>query len=133
MILQRPQALYFFLCSVFGALAVTVGFSDELYAANTLPMYLVTAVSAVSFVTIFLFKHLRVQSFAAKVVLLTDAIVFIILAYRQLNLSGGVSASEKGIEVAGLLLLFASMVSALAASRAVKKDLHLVKSSGRLR
>ena len=96
-------------------------------------MYLVTAVSAVSFVTIFMFKHLRVQSFAAKVVLLTDAIVFIILAYRQLNLSGGVSASEKGIEVAGLLLLFASMVSALAASRAVKKDLRLVKSSGRLR
>lgn len=68
-----------------------------------------------------------------QVVLLTDAIVFIILAYRQLNLSGGVSASEKGIEVAGLLLLFASMVSALAASRAVKKDLRLVKSSGRLR
>ena len=80
MILQRPQALYFFLCSVFGALAVTVGFSDELYAANTLPMYLITEVSAVSFVTIFMFRHLRVQSFAAKVVLLTDAIVFIILA-----------------------------------------------------
>lgn len=133
MILQRPQALYFFLCSVFGALAVTVGFSPEWSAANTLPMYLLMVTSGVSFVTIFLFRRLRVQSFAAKGVLLTDAIVFIILAYRQLNLSGGASASEKGIEAAGLLLLFASMVSALAASRAVKKDLRLVKSSGRLR
>lgn len=133
MILQRPQALYFFLCSLFGAGAALWGFSRTWAAANTLAVALIWAGAALSFITIFLFRHLKLQDGLAKTVILINAIVFVIFVCRALNLSGGAFAPEKGIEGSGLLLLFAATVAALAASRAVKKDLRLVKSADRLR
>lgn len=133
MILQRIQALYFLIAAVFAAAAALWGFSPEWIAANSLAEILIWGASAVSLVTVLLFRHLGVQHVLAKTVIFLNAIVFVIFVLRGLNLSGGAPAPEKGIEVWGLLLLFASTVAALCASRAVKKDLRIVKSADRLR
>ena len=133
MILQRVQALYFLAAALLAAGSVLWGFSPRWVADNSLAEVLIWISAAVSLVTIFLFKHLALQHVLARMVILINAIVFVIFVLRGLNLSGGVSSPEKGIETWGLLLLFASTVAALCASRAVKKDLRIVKSADRLR
>lgn len=133
MILQRIQALYFLAAAVFAAAAVLWGFSPRWTADNSLAAILIWASVGISTLTIALFRHLRLQRAMAKTVIFLNAIVFVIFVLRGLNLSGGASAPEKGIEPWGLLLLFASTVAALCASRAVKKDLRIVKSADRLR
>ena len=133
MIIQRPQALYLLLCSFLAMAAVLWGFSNTFLAANTLSKDLMYVSAGVALLTVFLFKHLKWQAVLAKTVLIINAIVLVIFVFRGLNLSGGASSPEKGIEAQGLLLLFASMVAALAASRAIKRDLRIVKSADRLR
>lgn len=133
MILQRIQALYFLAAAVLAAAAVLWGFSPRWLEANSLARILVWGAAAISAASIALFRHLRLQRALAKAVIFINAIVFVIFVLRGLNLSGGASAPEKGIELWGLLLLFASTLAALCASRAVKKDLRIVKSADRLR
>ena len=131
MIIQRPQNLYFLLCSAMLCIGVS-RFLPDPFAWEPISLMLMVA-GVVSFISVFLYKYLKIQALMARVVFILIAIVFILIIYGQLSLSGGAKTSEKGIEVWGILSVFTALVLSFLARKGVKKDMRLVKSSDRLR
>ena len=96
--------------------------------------YVIAALSLVSFlitfVTIFSFKKRTLQILLNNINIFINALLTGLLVYWLLNLSGGISFPEKGIE---LVLTLVSLFCLFMANIYIKKDEKLVKSVDRIR
>ena len=128
--LQRIQTIY---------LIVTILLSIALYFTSqdveVLGSYRMVGMAAcgsllLSLITIFSYKNRPRQILFNKVNIFINALLIGLLVYWMLNLSGGISIPEKGIEP---VFPFLSIVCLLLANMFIRKDERLVKSVDRLR
>lgn len=96
--------------------------------------YVIAALSLVSFliglITIFSFKKRTLQILLNNINIFINALLTGLLVYWLLNLSGGISFPEKGIE---LVFTLVSVFCLFMANIYIKKDEKLVKSVDRIR
>ena len=128
--LQRIQTVWIFL-AVLGAVFLNITAQDF----DVLGAYLTINVSTVILIlfgvlSIFSFKNRKRQILLNNISIIINALLIGLLAYWLLNLSGGISIPEKGIEP---VFPFLSIVSLLLANMYIRKDERLVKSVDRLR
>ena len=128
--LQRIQTVWIFL-AVLGAVFLNITAQDF----DVLGVYLTINVSTVILIlfgvlSIFSFKNRKRQILLNNISIIINALLIGLLAYWLLNLSGGISIPEKGIEP---VFPFLSIVCLLLANMYIRKDERLVKSVDRLR
>ena len=128
--LQRIQTVWIFL-AVLGAVFLNITAQDF----DVLGAYLTINVSTVILIlfgvlSIFSFKNRKRQILLYNISIIINALLIGLLAYWLLNLSGGISIPEKGIEP---VFPFLSLVCLLLANMFIRKDERLVKSVDRLR
>ena len=128
--LQRIQTVWIFL-AVLGAVFLNITAKDF----DVLGAYLTINVSTVILIlfgvlSIFSFKNRKRQILLNNISIIINALLIGLLAYWLLNLSGGISIPEKGIEP---VFPFLSIVCLLLANMYIRKDERLVKSVDRLR
>ena len=128
--LQRIQTVWIFL-AVLGAVFLNITAQDF----DVLGAYLTINVSTVILIlfgvlSIFSFRNRKRQILLNNISLIINALLIGLLAYWLLNLSGGISIPEKGIEP---VFPFLSIVCLLLANMFIRKDERLVKSVDRLR
>jgi hypothetical protein len=136
--IQRIQTIYLFLAFVMmGVLPIFIatGLNQEMQPVFLFDHFwetLLFITSAVlSLISIFSFKKRQNQFVLGRLNIIFNVILFGLLFYRSLNLSGeNLSFSEKGI---GIFLPIISIVLLVLANKAIKKDEDLVKSVDRLR
>ncbi|ROI12434.1 DUF4293 family protein [Epilithonimonas hominis] len=128
--LQRIQTVWIFL-AVLGAVFLNITAQDF----DVLGAYLTINVSTVILIlfgvlSIFSFRNRKRQILLNNISIIINALLIGLLAYWLLNLSGGISIPEKGIEP---VFPFLSIVCLLLANMYIRKDERLVKSVDRLR
>ena len=128
--LQRIQTVWIFL-AVLGAVFLNITAQDF----DVLGAYLTINVSTVILIlfgvsSIFSFRNRKRQILLNNISIIINALLIGLLAYWLLNLSGGISIPEKGIEP---VFPFLSIVCLLLANMYIRKDEKLVKSVDRLR
>lgn len=128
--LQRIQTVWIFL-AVLGAVFLNITAQDF----DVLGAYFTINVSTVILIlfgvlSIFSFKNRKRQILLNNISIIINALLIGLLAYWLLNLSGGISIPEKGIEP---VFPFLSIVCLLLANMYIRKDERLVKSVDRLR
>ena len=128
--LQRIQTVWIFL-AVLGAVFLNITAQDF----DVLGAYLTINVSTVILIlfgvlSIFSFRNRKRQILLNNISIIINALLIGLLAYWLLNLSGGISIPEKGIEPVFPLL---SVICLLLANVYIRKDERLVKSVDRLR
>ena len=128
--LQRIQTVWIFL-AVLGAVFLNITAQDF----DVLGAYLTINVSTVILIlfgvlSIFSFRNRKRQILLNNISFIINALLIGLLAYWLLNLSGGISIPEKGIEP---VFPFLSIVCLLLANMFIRKDERLVKSVDRLR
>lgn len=128
--LQRIQTVWIFL-AVLGAVFLNITAQDF----DVLGAYLTINVSTVILIlfgvsSIFSFRNRKRQILLNNISIIINALLIGLLAYWLLNLSGGISIPEKGIEP---VFPFLSIVCLLLANMFIRKDERLVKSVDRLR
>lgn len=128
--LQRIQTVWIFL-AVLGAVFLNITAQDF----DVLGAYLTINASTVILIlfgvlSIFSFKNRKRQILLNNISIIINALLIGLLAYWLLNLSGGISIPEKGIEPIFPLI---SVICLLLANVYIKKDERLVKSVDRLR
>lgn len=128
--LQRIQTVWMFL-SIVGAIFLFVT-AQDFTLLPSIPLILIVCAILVltGLYSILSYKNRKRQLLLNKVSIFINALLLGLLAYWLLNLSGGISFPEKGIEP---LFPFLSIVSLLIANVYIKKDDRLVKSVDRLR
>ena len=128
--LQRIQTIY---------LIVTILLSIALYFTSqdveVLGSYRMVGMVAcgsllLSLITIFSYKNRPRQILFNKVNIFINALLIGLLVYWMLNLSGGISIPEKGIE---FIFPLVALVMFIFANIHIRKDEKLVKSVDRLR
>lgn len=136
--IQRIQTLYLLLSFIimgFFPFFVPIGVNQELNPIYFLDSFVESAFFSFSavlcIVSIFSFKKRQNQFVLGRLNIISNLILFVLLFYRSLNLSGeNLSFSEKGI---GIFLPIISIVLLVLANKAIKRDEDLVKSVDRLR
>ena len=128
--LQRIQTVWIFL-AVLGTVFLNITAQDF----DVLGAYLTINASTVILIlfevlSIFSFRNRKRQILLNNVSIIINALLIGLLAYWLLNLSGGISIPEKGIEP---VFPFLSIVCLLLANMYIRKDERLVKSVDRLR
>lgn len=128
--LQRIQTVWIFL-AVLGAVFLNITAQDF----DVLGAYLTINASTVILIlfgvlSIFSFRNRKRQILLNNISIIINALLIGLLAYWLLNLSGGISIPEKGIEP---VFPFLSIVCLLLANMYIRKDERLVKSVDRLR
>ena len=128
--LQRIQTVWIFL-AVLGAVFLNITAQDF----DVLGAYLTINVSTVILIlfgvlSIFSFRNRKRQILLNNISIIINALLIGLLAYWLLNLSGGISIPEKGVEP---VFPFLSIVCLLLANMYIRKDERLVKSVDRLR
>lgn len=128
--LQRIQTVWIFL-AVLGAVFLNITAQDF----DVLGAYLTINVSTIILIlfgvlSVFSFKNRKRQILLNNISIIINALLIGLLAYWLLNLSGGISIPEKGIEP---VFPFLSIVCLLLANMYIRKDERLVKSVDRLR
>ena len=128
--LQRIQTVWIFL-AVLGSVFLNITAQDF----DVLGAYLTINVSTVILIlfgvsSIFSFRNRKRQILLNNISIIINALLIGLLAYWLLNLSGGISIPEKGIEP---VFPFLSIVCLLLANMYIRKDERLVKSVDRLR
>ena len=128
--LQRIQTVWIFL-AVLGAVFLNITAQDF----DVLGAYLTINVSTVILIlfgvlSIFSFRNRKRQILLNNISIIINALLIGLLAYWLLNLSGGISIPEKGIEP---VFPFLSIVCLLLANMFIRKGERLVKSVDRLR
>ena len=128
--LQRIQTVWIFL-AVLGAVFLNITAQDF----DVLGAYLTINASTVILIlfgvsSIFSFRNRKRQILLNNISIIINALLIGLLAYWLLNLSGGISIPEKGIEP---VFPFLSIVCLLLANMFIRKDERLVKSVDRLR
>ena len=128
--LQRIQTIY---------LIVTILLSIALYFTSqdveVLGSYRMVGMAAcgsllLSLITIFSYKNRPRQILFNKVNIFINALLIGLLVYWMLNLSGGISIPENGIE---FIFPLVALVMFIFANIHIRKDEKLVKSVDRLR
>lgn len=136
--IQRIQTVYLFLAFVvmgFLPFFISIGLNQEMKPVflfdNLWESLLFILSSILSLISIFSFKKRQNQFVLGRLNIIFNLILFVLLFYRSLSLSGeNLSFSEKGI---GIFLPIISIVLLVLANKAIKKDEDLVKSVDRLR
>ncbi len=128
--LQRIQTVWIFL-AVLGTVFLNITAQDF----DVLGAYLTINASTVILIlfgvlSIFSFRNRKRQILLNTISIIINALLIGLLAYWLLNLSGGISIPEKGIEPVFPLI---SVVCLLLANMYIRKDERLVKSVDRLR
>jgi len=128
--LQRIQTVWIFL-AVLGTVFLNITAQDF----DVLGAYLTINASTVILIlfgvlSIFSFRNRKRQILLNTISIIINALLIGLLAYWLLNLSGGISIPEKGIEPVFPLI---SVVCLLLANMYIRKDDRLVKSVDRLR
>lgn len=134
--LQRIQTIYMilavlssgFLPHLFPLWQVA---SKVVFAPTIMPALLVMALCVtLGIVSIINFKKRQLQFVLNRLQILLNFILLGLFVYHLLNVSGGVTAPEKGI---GMFLPLVSIFLLVFANKAIKKDETLVKSVDRIR
>ncbi len=143
--IQRIQSIYLLLVSIVsGGLVFVFNFwKDEngqsvnmislINNSDYFSLGIVTAflfVALIAFISFVSFKKRLLQINLNRFAILINLILFGLLVYQLLNISGETIVSEKGI---GSFLPLVSIVLLLLANRSIQKDENLVKSVDRLR
>ena len=136
--IQRIQTLYLlfaFIVMGFFPFFVPIGVNQEMNPIYFLDSFIESAFfsfsAILSIISVFLFKKRQNQFVLGRLNIISNLILFVLLFYRSLNLSGeNLSFSEKGI---GIFLPIISIVLLVLANKAIKRDEDLVKSVDRLR
>ena len=128
--LQRIQTIWIIL-SVLGALFLNLTAQDfDILGGNLLINISTVLLILVGLLSVFSFKNRKRQILLNNISLIINALLVGLLIYWLLNLPGGISVPEKGIEP---IFPFISMICLLLANVYIKKDERLVKSVDRLR
>ncbi len=134
--IQRIQSIFLFIAALATGYAA---FDPPLWEFKTdllIPYGLATvfysyiAVTAIAFISIFIYKNRKVQMNLIRLDIVLDIVLLGFLVYWFLNLPGENIFSEKGI---GLIYPLISIVFLVLAHKAIKRDDNLVKSVDRLR
>jgi len=128
--IQRIQTVFLFIAALSAAALHFTGMDAEVFGSE----YIVAAMSLVSFivaiVSIFSYKQRQRQLMLNTFNLFINVLLIGVLMYWLLNLSGGISFPEKGIEpvfpVIAIFCLFMANIY-------IRRDERLVKSVDRLR
>jgi len=139
--LQRIQTVYLFIVFIVSGvlpfvcpLWVTEAGWNYYFKEDLAFIFLITAATTLSVVSIFSYKKRKNQFVMNRLNIILNLILLGLFVYRLLNLSGETDpakvVSEKGI---GMLLPIVSIVFLGLANKAIKKDEDLVKSVDRLR
>ncbi|WP_374441751.1 DUF4293 family protein [Epilithonimonas sp.] len=128
--LQRIQTIWIFL-AVLGTVFLNITAQDF----DVLGAYLTINASTVILIlfgvlSIFSFRNRKRQILLNNISIIINALLIGLLAYWLLNLSGGITIPEKGIEP---VFPFISVICLLLANMYIRKDERLVKSVDRLR
>ena len=128
--LQRIQTVWIFL-AVLGAVFLNITAQDF----DVLGAYFTINVSTVILIlfgvlSIFSFRNRKRQILLNNISIIINALLIGLLAYWLLNLSGGISIPEKGIE---FIFPLVALVIFIFANIHIRNDLKVVKSVDRLR
>lgn len=128
--LQRIQTIWTFL-AVLAAVFLFVTAQDVIVSDST-PVVNIGCVALVliGLLSVFSFKNRKRQILLNTISIIINALLIGVLAYWLLNLSGGISFPEKGIEPIFSLI---AMICLFIANIYIKRDERLVKSVDRLR
>ena len=128
--LQRIQTIWMFL-AVLAAVFLFVTAQDVIIS-DSIPVINIGCfvLVLIGLLSIFSFKNRKRQILLNTVSIIINALLIGILAYWLLNLSGGISFPEKGIEPIFSLI---AVICLFIANIYIKKDERLVKSVDRLR
>jgi len=128
--LQRVQTIWIIL-SVLGAVFLNLTAQDFNILGGHLLINISTVVLIlVGLLSVFGYKNRKRQILLNNISLIINALLVGLLIYWLLNLPGGISVPEKGIEP---IFPFISVICLLLANVYIKKDERLVKSVDRLR
>ena len=129
-VIQRVQSIYL-LIAILAMIGLFATAQDVEIFGNTFLVKVSAVVSAMlSVVTIFSFKNRPKQVLFNYLNILINALLVCLLVFWMLNLSGGISFPEKGIEFVFPLV---ALVMFVLANYNIRKDEKLVKSVDRLR
>lgn len=128
--LQRIQTIWTFL-AVLAAVFLFVTAQDVIIS-DSIPVINIGCfvLVLIGLLSIFSFKNRKRQILLNTISIIINALLIGILAYWLLNLSGGISFPEKGIEPIFSLI---AVICLFIANIYIKKDERLVKSVDRLR
>lgn len=128
--IQRIQTIFLLLVVLAEVALHFTGLDVELFGSN----YVVAALSLASFilavVSIFSYKKRPRQILLNNINIFINALLTGLLIYWLLNVSGGISFPEKGIE---LIFTLVALFCLFLANIYIKKDEKLVKSVDRIR
>ncbi|WP_294262689.1 DUF4293 family protein [uncultured Chryseobacterium sp.] len=128
--LQRIQTIWTFL-AVLAAVFLFVTAQDVI-VSDSIPVVNIGCVALVliGLLSVFSFKNRKRQILLNTISIIINALLIGVLTYWLLNLSGGISFPEKGIEPIFSLI---AMICLFIANIYIKRDERLVKSVDRLR
>lgn len=128
--LQRIQTIWTFL-AVLAAVFLFVTAQDVIIS-DSVPVINIGCfvLVLIGLLSVFSFKNRKRQILLNTISIIINALLIGILAYWLLNLSGGISFPEKGIEPIFSLI---AVICLFIANIYIKKDERLVKSVDRLR
>ena len=129
-VIQRVQSIYL-LVAILAMIGLFATAQDVEIFGNTFLVKVSAVVSAMlSVITLFSFKNRNKQILFNYLNILINALLVCLLVFWMLNLSGGISFPEKGIEFVFPLV---ALVMFVLANYNIRKDEKLVKSVDRLR
>ena len=142
--IQRIQSIYLIFLFLFNGIGIFLNRSvftrieEGFVKLNVLTLDIVFLILAgllvtLSIITIFNYKNRGLQMRFCQFMISLNLFFIVIIGvyvYRQLSLPGGFSFPEKGIE---WVIAFISIVFAMLARKAIKRDDELVKSADRFR
>lgn len=128
--LQRIQTIFMIIAALCAVALHFTGADVEIFESNYIIKSLSLFSMVLALISIFNYKKRPIQILLNNINIFINALLIGLLIYWLLNLSGGISIPEKGIEpvfpVVGFFCLFM-------ANFYIKKDERLVKSVDRLR
>lgn len=128
--LQRIQTVWIFL-AVLGTVFLNITAQDFDILGRYLTINATTVILILfGVLSIFSFRNRKRQILLNNISIIINVLLIGLLAYWLLNLSGGISIPEKGIEPVFPLI---SVICLLLANMYIRKDERLVKSVDRLR
>lgn len=128
--IQRIQSLWIFVAVIAEILLSVTGQDVNLVEGLPLILIVVGILILILGLSLFNYKNRLRQIMLNRVSIIINALLIGALAYWLLNISGGISFPEKGIEP---LFPAVAIICLILANSNIKKDEKLVKSVDRLR
>ena len=128
--LQRIQTLYLIVTILLSVALYFTSQDVEVLGSNSVISMVACGSLLLSLISIFSYKNRPRQVLFNRLNIFINALLIGLLVYWMLNLPGGISIPEKGIEP---VFPFLSIVCLLLANMFIRKDERLVKSVDRLR